>query len=82
YNEYHEIWYEWDEDGYRLYLDGTDEDHLMIDFTGEDTEGICEVPCYMILSAEFGTYGGEIKSDMEPAHFYVDYVRAYTKKAE
>ncbi|MBR6402143.1 MAG: glycoside hydrolase family 16 protein [Eubacterium sp.] len=82
YDEYHELWYEWDKDGYRLYLDGTDEEHLMMKIKGEDTEGTCAVPCYMILSAEFGTYGGEIKKDMEPAHFYVDYVRAYKEKIE
>ena len=81
YDDYHELWYEWDEKGYRLYLDGMDEEHLMFDFDGkENTGGTCEVPTYIKITAEFGKWGGPINSDMKPAHFYVDYFEVYSQK--
>ena len=82
FDEYHELWYEWDQDGYRLYLDGTDEDCLLFDFPGSEEkygDGTCAVPCDLVISAEFGTWGGDIDETQLPAHFYVDYVHAYTR---
>ena len=61
YGKYHEIWYLWDENGYRLYLDGTDEKSLVFSIEGKKHgDGTCAVPCYLIISAEYGTWGGEI----------------------
>ena len=61
YDSYHDLWYLWDEDGYRLYLDGTDEAHLKFDFPGvKYGDGTCAVPCDMIISAEYGKWGGNI----------------------
>ena len=81
YGKYHDGWFLWDEYGYRFYLDGTDESHCLFDFPGEEYgDGTCTVPCDMIISAEYGTWGGEIDSSKLPAHFYVDQVRVYEEK--
>ena len=80
YDRYHEIWYLWDQDGYKLYLDGTDEKSLVFSFDGKNTGGTCAVPSYLIVSAEYGAWGGEIIKSQLPAHFYVDYVRIYSEE--
>lgn len=78
YERYHDLWYLWDEHGYRLYMDGTDEEALLFDFDGkEHGDGTCAVPCDLLISAEYGTWGGRIRKKQLPAHFYVDYVRVY-----
>ncbi|MBO4403717.1 MAG: glycoside hydrolase family 16 protein [Treponema sp.] len=83
YGKYHEVWYLWDKDGYKFYMDGTGEENLIFDFPAEQYgKEACEEPCYMILSAEYGIWGGEINSKMLPAHFYVDYVRVYEEASE
>ena len=80
YDDYHELWYVWDRNGYRLYLDGTDESCLLFDFPGEECgDGTCAVPCDMILSAEYGYWGGSLDSSQLPVHYYVDYVRVYSE---
>ena len=40
-------------------------------------DGTCAVPCDMIISAEFGSWGGDIDTAQLPAHFYIDHVRVY-----
>ena len=78
YDRYHDLWYLWNEDGYRLYMDGLDEDSLVFNFPGEEYgDGTCAVPCDLIISAEFGTWGGEIDRAQLPAHLYVDSVQIY-----
>ena len=78
YDSYHELWYVWDKNGYRLYLDGTDENSRIFDFPGDKYgDGACMVPCDLIISAEFGTWGGDVDRSQLPAHFYVDYVQVY-----
>ncbi len=78
YDDYHELWYQWDDEGYRLYLDGTDNDSLLFFFPGDRYgDGTCTVPCDLIISAEYGSWGGRIREEQLPAHFYVDYVRVY-----
>ena len=80
YDTYHEIWYLWNEDGYKLYLDCTDEKSLVFSVSGKDHgDGTCKVPSYLIISAEYGTWGGEIDETQLPAHFYVDYARVYSE---
>ena len=45
YDDYHQLWYVWDRDGYRLYLDGADEGSLLFDLPGEESGGgTCAVP--------------------------------------
>ena len=81
YGVYHELWYQWTEEGYRLYLDGTDEDHLLFFFPGDRYgDGTCAVPCDLIISAEYGSWGGRIDEEQLPAHFFVDYVRIYKQR--
>ena len=68
-------------DGYKLYMDGTDEKHLIYDMPGKDYgEGTCQVPCYLKITSEFGTWAGSIVPEQLPKHFYVDYVRVYKEK--
>ncbi len=78
YDRYHDLWYLWDEHGYRLYLDGADESALIFDVSGDEHgDGTCAVPCDLIISAEYGKWGGDIDRLKLPAHLYVDYVRIY-----
>lgn len=80
YDGYHDLWYLWNEDGYRLYMDGTDEDSLLFDFPGDQYgDGTCAVPCDLIISAEYGVWGGDIHREQLPAHLYVDFVRVYSE---
>ena len=81
YGKYHDVWYLWDETGYKFYMDGTAGENLVFDFPAEEYgKEACAVPCYMIISAEYGIWGGEIDPDMLPAHFYVDLVEVYREK--
>ncbi|MCR5427969.1 MAG: family 16 glycosylhydrolase [Lachnospiraceae bacterium] len=83
YGRYHDLWYLWDERGYRLYMDGTDSAALIFDVAGnEHGDGTCAVPCDLIISAEYGKWGGDIDKTQLPAHFYVDHVRIYEKAGE
>ena len=80
YGVYHDLWFLWDENGYKLYMDGTDSAHLIYNMSGTQYgEGTCQVPCYLKITAEFGLWAGADKLDETqlPAHFYVDYVRVY-----
>ncbi|MBR5967304.1 MAG: family 16 glycosylhydrolase [Lachnospiraceae bacterium] len=75
---YHDIWFLWNAEGYRVYLDGTGKDCLKLDLPGNEYgDGTCAVPCDMIISAEYGTWGGAIDRSQLPAHLYVDFVRIY-----
>lgn len=78
YGTYHDLWFLWDKDGYKLYMDGTDKKHLVFDMLGDVYgEGTCQVPCYLKITAEYGKWAGSIVPKQLPAHFYVDYVRVY-----
>ena len=80
---YHDIWFLWDATGYRVYLDGTGEECLKLDLPGNKYgDGTCAVPCDMIISAEYGIWGGEIDSAQLPTHFYVDFVRIYKEAGD
>jgi len=39
--------------------------------------GVCQVPQYMLLSAEIGAWAGDITQAKLPDEFLVDYVRVY-----
>lgn len=78
YGTYHDLWFLWDENGYKLYMDGTDSAHLIYNMPGKQFgDGTCQVPCYLKITAEYGTWAGSIVPEQLPAHFYVDYVRVY-----
>lgn len=81
YENWHIAQFVWGEKSYQLYLDGK----LLwnMDASVQDEEhfgGMCNGKNYMIISAEFGDWGGDIKPDLLPAHMYVDYVKAYIQK--
>ena len=79
-NTYHDVWFLWDETGYKLYLDGTSDKNLIFDLPGDKYgDGTCSVPCDMIISAEFGSWGGEVNPSQMPAHFYVDSIQIYKR---
>ena len=83
YGTYHDLWFLWDEDGYKLYMDGTDSAHLIYNMPGKQYgEGTCQVPCYLKITAEYGTWAGSIVPEQLPAHFYIDYVRVYKELPE
>ena len=78
YGTYHDLWFLWDENGYKLYMDGTDNAHLIYNMPGKQYgDGTCQVPCYLKITAEYGTWAGSIVPEQLPTHFYVDYVRVY-----
>ena len=78
YESYHDVWYVWDSEGYRFYMDGTDKEHLLFDFGGDEHgDGTCSVPCDLIISAEFGAWGGAVDKEQLPARFLVDFVEIY-----
>ncbi len=55
--------------------------HILYDMPGKDYgEGTCQVPCYLKVTAEFGTWAGAIVPEQLPKHFYVDYVRVFKEK--
>jgi hypothetical protein len=39
--------------------------------------GVCQVPQYMLLSDEIGSWAGDITKAKLPDQFMVDYVRVY-----
>ena len=80
YDEYHDVWYLWDENGYQLFIDGLSENNRKFNFSGEEHgEGTCQVPCYMILSVEYGAWGGALDETQFPFKIYVDSVSVYAK---
>lgn len=81
YDTYHDLWFLWDKKGYKLYLDGTAEENLIFNLPGKKYgKGTCKEPCYMKITAEYGTWGGKIDTEQLPAHFYIDYVRVYEQR--
>lgn len=68
--EFHTYALKWTHDRYYFYVDG----ELMWD---TDEGGISEVPCYLKLTLEVGSWAGEIDVSTLPASVEVDYVRVY-----
>ena len=64
----------WTKDEYVYYIDGKETWRTK----AEKAEGTCEVPLYLIISAETGSWADKpVKSDF-PDSIYVDYVRVYS----
>lgn len=70
YYKFHTFALEWTKDAYVFYVDGKETWRT-------DAGGVCEVPCYMQLSVEAGSWGGDFIKEQMPACFTVDYVRVY-----
>ncbi|MDO4585983.1 MAG: glycoside hydrolase family 16 protein [Planctomycetia bacterium] len=60
----------WADDAYRFYIDGNLEWETTAD-------GICNVPLYLKLSDEIGSWAGDIKTASLPDETLIDYVRVY-----
>ncbi|MBI9016746.1 MAG: glycoside hydrolase family 16 protein [Phycisphaerae bacterium] len=67
---YHDFGLLWTPDEYVFYIDGKE--------TWRTSAGdVCQVPVYLKISAEKGTWGGDIAKATLPDEFVVDYVRVY-----
>lgn len=64
----------WTEDEYVYYIDGKETWRT----DAEKAEGTCEVPLYLIISAETGSWTGRPDKNVLPDSIYVDYVRVYS----
>ncbi len=76
--KWHIVKFLWTKDSYTMDLDGK----IVFDAKGKDTikyGGVCQVPTYLKISSEFGSWGGELREDMLPATMLVDYVKVYQK---
>jgi beta-glucanase (GH16 family) len=60
----------WNPDEYVFYVDG-------IETWRTSLWGVCQVPEYMLLSDEIGSWGGDITQAQLPDRLRVDYVRVY-----
>ncbi|MBN1854151.1 MAG: glycoside hydrolase family 16 protein, partial [Pirellulales bacterium] len=60
----------WTPDEYIFYVDGNE-------VWRTNAGGVCQVPLYIKLSDEIGSWGGDIKDAKLPDRFLVDYVRVY-----
>ncbi len=60
----------WLPDEYVIYVDGKET-------WRSKAGGVCQVPQYMLLSDEIGTWAGDISKANLPDQFMVDYVRVY-----
>ncbi len=69
-NGFHTFGLWWKPDEYVFFIDGRETWHTA-------AGGVCQVPEYMLLSDEIGSWGGDILKAELPDHFLVDYVRVY-----
>ena len=60
----------WLPDEYIFYVDGKET-------WRSKAGGVCQVPQYMLLSDEIGSWAGDISKAKLPDRFLVDYVRVY-----
>ena len=67
---YHTFGLEWNEEAYIFYVDGQETWRTTAD-------GICTAPLFIIISAEVGTWGGDITQAALPDSMLVDYVKVY-----
>ncbi len=67
---YHTYACMWADDMYIWYVDG-------VECWRTDEPGICEVPAYLKLTLEVGSWAGETDKSQLPDHVFVDYVRVY-----
>ena len=76
--EFHTFSLLWDDDGYRFYVDG--ELSTAIIKGQYDFPGICEVPTYLKITSEFGTWSSYYDINELPDSVLVDYVKVYAAK--
>lgn len=76
YDEWHIAKFIWGKENYELYID----DAQIFKLNGEDFGGICQAKNYIIISSEFGAWGGPKDTSVLPSKMYVDYVKVYALK--
>ena len=75
FDNYHNIKFSWDEDAYKLWLDDLQIFNIPVTTSG----GVCLEDAYVLISAEFGKWGGDLDFELLPSYMYVDYVKVYEK---
>ncbi len=80
FDNWHVAKFLWTEDSYTVEIDGRVTFHTQ-GKSNADYGGICQVPTFLKLSAEYGDWGGEVVESMLPATMLVDYVKVYQKNA-
>ncbi len=75
YDGWHTAQFLWDDENYFLYLDGK----LLWELDGEEFGGMCDGAAHLIVSSEFGDWGGQTDLSLLPAKMYVDYVHIYRR---
>jgi len=74
-NGFHTFGLWWQTNLYRFYVDGQE-------VWRSATGGVSQVPQFLKLTEEIGTWAGDIRQARLPDHFVVDYVRVYDLVAE
>jgi beta-glucanase (GH16 family) len=72
YEGFHTFALQWDEDEYIFYVDGEETWRT-------SAGGVSEVPSFLKVTAEVGTWAGDIRKAKLPAQLIVDYVRVYER---
>ncbi|GHI00394.1 glycoside hydrolase family 16 protein [Neobacillus kokaensis] len=72
YEGFHTFALDWNEKEYIFYIDGKETWRT-------DAGGVSRVPAFVQITAEVGTWGGNVKNANLPAQMVVDYVRVYEK---
>ncbi|MBP5617597.1 MAG: glycoside hydrolase family 16 protein, partial [Clostridia bacterium] len=72
--QFHTFGLAWTDSQYIFYIDGKETYRV-----GNSTVAnvVCEVPLYLKLTVEFGSWAGTINKAKLPDAFVVDYVRVY-----
>jgi len=76
--EYHTFSLLWNDEGYIFYVDG--ELSNWVRKSHGNFPGICEVPTYLKITSEFGTWSSMYDTDELPDSVIVDYVKVYKEK--
>ncbi len=72
YDGFHVFAVEWNEEEYIFYVDG-------VETWRTSAGGVSRVPSFLKVTAEVGTWAGDIRQARLPADFIVDYVRVYAR---
>ncbi len=75
YTGFHTFALEWNEDEYIFYVDGRETWRTA-------AGGVSQVPAFVKITAEVGTWAGDIRKANLPAQLIVDYVRVYDRIRE
>lgn len=76
--EFHTFSLLWNENGYIFYVDG--EISTTVRENVSNFPGVCEVPTYLKITSEFGTWTSYYYIDELPDSVLVDYVKVYQRK--